>query len=87
MAATVAAYDFTGVYVDANAISPQRVRRIAEEIRPGLGQVEPLFADTALHVRRAGEPIGSPSALKMAFADYQKAARTLAKTDARHRRD
>ncbi|MEU3263613.1 DUF1932 domain-containing protein [Streptomyces bacillaris] len=51
----MAAHGFAGVYADVNAISPQRVRRIADEIRPG-----------------------SASALKMAFAGYQKAARTLA---------
>ncbi|MEU3073312.1 NAD(P)-dependent oxidoreductase [Streptomyces laurentii] len=107
VAAEVAAHAFTGVYVDANAVSPQRMRRVAEEIRPGsavvdgaifgpppgagraarlylagdstaLGRVERLFTDTALHVCRAGDAIGSASALKMAFAGYQKAARTLA---------
>ncbi|MFB8122953.1 DUF1932 domain-containing protein [Streptomyces bacillaris] len=55
VAAAVAAHGFAGVYADVNAISPQRVRRIADEIRPG-----------------------SASALRMAFAGYQKAARTLA---------
>ncbi|MEU3203783.1 DUF1932 domain-containing protein [Streptomyces cyaneofuscatus] len=107
VATTVAGHAFTGVYIDANAINPQRVRRIAEEIRPGAtvldgaifgpppggrraarlylageaqaaDMVEPLFKDTALHVRRASGGIGSASALKMAFASYQKAARTLA---------
>lgn len=37
-----------------------------------------LFTDTALHVCRVGDTVGSASALKMAFASYQKAARTLA---------
>ncbi|WP_327284628.1 DUF1932 domain-containing protein [Streptomyces sp. NBC_01205] len=107
VATTVADHAFAGVYVDANAINPQRMRRIAEEIRPGAtvldgaifgpppgGQraarlylageddavdtMEPLFKDTALHVRRASGSVGSASALKMAFASYQKAARTLA---------
>lgn len=107
VAATVAGHAFTGVYVDANAINPKRMQRIAEEIRPGAmvldgaifgpppgGQraarlylageaqavdtMEPLFRDTALHVRRASGGVGSASALKMAFASYQKAARTLA---------
>ncbi|MFF9010926.1 DUF1932 domain-containing protein [Streptomyces goshikiensis] len=107
VATTVASHAFAGVYVDANAISPQRMQRIAEEIRPGVtvldgaifgpppgGQrtarlylageaqavdlAEPLFKDTALHVRRASGSVGSASALKMAFASYQKAARTLA---------
>ncbi|MFF9349482.1 DUF1932 domain-containing protein [Streptomyces sp. NPDC014734] len=107
VAATVAAQDFPGVYVDANAISPKRMQRIAEKIHPGsavvdgsifgpppgdersarlylagdspaVDQVEPLFAGTALHVRRTGDATGAASALKMAFASYQKAARTLA---------
>ncbi|MFF4456697.1 DUF1932 domain-containing protein [Streptomyces goshikiensis] len=107
VATTVASHAFAGVYVDANAINPQRMQRIAEEIRPGVtvldgaifgpppgGQrtarlylageaqavdlAEPLFKDTALHVRRASGSVGSASALKMAFASYQKAARTLA---------
>lgn len=107
VAATVADLAFDGVYVDANAINPQRTRRIAEAIRPGatvldgaifgpppgvqrtarlylagdvpaVERVEPLFKGTALHVRRASGEVGSASALKMAFASYQKAARTLA---------
>ncbi|MFF5333188.1 DUF1932 domain-containing protein [Streptomyces sp. NPDC013181] len=107
VAATVAAHNFCGVYVDANAISPQRMQHIAEKVHPGsavvdgaifgppprdgrsarlylagdssaVDKVESLFADTALHVRRAGDTVGSASALKMAFASYQKAARTLA---------
>ncbi|KIF02009.1 phosphogluconate dehydrogenase [Streptomyces sp. RSD-27] len=107
VATTVASHAFAGVYVDANAINPQRMQRIAKEIRPGAtvldgaifgpppgGQraarlylagetqavdtTEPLFRDTALHVRRASGSVGSASALKMAFASYQKAARTLA---------
>ncbi|KOU79831.1 phosphogluconate dehydrogenase [Streptomyces sp. XY66] len=107
VATSVVGHAFAGVYVDANAINPQRMQRIAEEIRPGAtvldgaifgpppggqrtarlylaGQaqavdtMEPLFKDTALHVRRASGSVGSASALKMAFASYQKAARTLA---------
>ncbi|MFB8140737.1 NAD(P)-dependent oxidoreductase [Streptomyces parvus] len=107
VAAAVAAHGFEGVYADVNAISPQRVRRIADEIRPGsavvdgaiFGQppgegratrlylagadsavelVASLFTGSALHVCRVGDTPGSASALKMAFASYQKAARTLA---------
>ncbi|MFI6005075.1 DUF1932 domain-containing protein [Streptomyces sp. NPDC051366] len=40
--------------------------------------VEGLFKDSLLQPRRASGSIGSASALKMAFASYQKAARTLA---------
>ncbi|MFJ6696506.1 DUF1932 domain-containing protein [Streptomyces sp. NPDC091272] len=107
VAATVASHDFAGVYVDANAVSPQRMQRIAEKICPGsaivdgaifgpppgddrsarlhlagdpaaVALVEALFPGTSVHVRRTGDDIGSASALKMAFASYQKAARTLA---------
>ncbi|MFG3394717.1 NAD(P)-dependent oxidoreductase [Streptomyces parvus] len=107
VAAAVAAHGFAGVYADVNAISPQRVRRIADETRPGsavvdgavFGQppgegratrlylagadsavelVASLFTDSALHVCRVGDTVGSASALKMAFSSYQKAARTLA---------
>ncbi|WYB31341.1 DUF1932 domain-containing protein [Streptomyces sp. SM1P] len=107
VAAAVAAHGFAGVHADVNAISPQRVQRIAEEIRPGsavvdgavFGQppgegratrlylagadpavelVASLFTDSALHACRGGDTPGSASALKMAFASYQKSARTLA---------
>ncbi|MET8605253.1 DUF1932 domain-containing protein [Streptomyces rubiginosohelvolus] len=107
VAAAVAAHGFAGVYADVNAISPQRVQRIAEEISPGsavvdgavFGQppgegratrlylagadpavelVASLFTDSALQACRGGDTPGSASALKMAFASYQKAARTLA---------
>ncbi|MEV0963707.1 DUF1932 domain-containing protein [Streptomyces sp. NPDC049910] len=107
VAATVADHAYSGVYVDANAINPQRMRRIAEEVRPGgvvldgaifgppprgdrtarlylagdgaaADLVATLFQGTAVHVRKASGDVGSASALKMAFASYQKAARTLA---------
>lgn len=107
VATAVAACDFTGVFVDANAISPQRMRRIEEKVRPGSAVVDSavfgpppaggltarlylagetrsvdlvatLFTNSDLHVRRVGDTVGSASALKMAFAGYQKAARTLA---------
>ncbi|MFD5425513.1 DUF1932 domain-containing protein [Streptomyces sp. NPDC127084] len=107
VAELVAAHGFAGVYVEANAINPQRMLHISEDIAPGtsvldaaifgpppggartarlylagegsaIDQVESLFKDTALHTRRTSGTIGSVSALKMAFAGYQKAARTLA---------
>ncbi|MEU6629147.1 DUF1932 domain-containing protein [Streptomyces parvus] len=107
VATVVAAHAFAGVYVDVNAISPQRVRRITDEIRPGpavvdgavfgpppgegrtarlylagpgpaVDRVALLFTGSALNVCRVGDTPGSASALKMAFAGYQKAARTLA---------
>ncbi|MEU9779149.1 DUF1932 domain-containing protein [Streptomyces sp. NPDC047968] len=107
VAIAVSRHRFTGTYVDANAISPQRMRRISEHLPaectvldgcivgppPARGRtarlylsglseasstVEKLFSGSDVHVRRAGEEIGAASALKMAFASYQKAARTLA---------
>lgn len=42
--------------------------------------MEPLFQEGALHVRRTSGGVGSASALKMAFASFQKAARTLAES-------
>lgn len=98
---------FRGIYIDANAISPVRVKRIAERI---LGNVEVLdgaivgpppavnrecrlylagdagitervssvFRDTSVAIRVAGSDVGAASALKAAFASYQKAARVLA---------
>ncbi|MCX4718131.1 NAD(P)-dependent oxidoreductase [Streptomyces virginiae] len=107
VATLVADHDFAGVYVDANAINPQRMKYIAGEVCPGtvvldgaifgpppgglrtarlylagdqqaVGIVEELFKGTHVEPRRASGDIGSASALKMAFASYQKAARTLA---------
>lgn len=107
VAADVARHGFSGIFVDANAISPQRMERIAREVCPAptvvdaaifgppptFGRacrlylsgdeeattlVSELFTGTCVHVRRAGSPIGSASALKMSFAGFQKAARTLA---------
>ncbi|MEU5428507.1 DUF1932 domain-containing protein [Streptomyces olivoreticuli] len=96
---------FTGLYLDANAISPQRVCRLADGMTahvldgaiigppPGgrktarlyvsgnpkaVGQIQGLFEGTAVEVREAGHDLGSASALKMAFASFQKSARTLA---------
>ncbi|MEW2581342.1 NAD(P)-dependent oxidoreductase [Streptomyces syringium] len=96
---------FTGLYLDANAISPQRVRRIADGMQAPVldgaiigpppcdkktarlyvsgapqaaGQIQELFKGTAVEVREAGRDLGSASALKMAFASFQKSARTLA---------
>jgi 3-hydroxyisobutyrate dehydrogenase-like beta-hydroxyacid dehydrogenase len=61
---------------------PPGERRTARLYLAGDGHstdlVDTLFRDTCLQVRRASGDIGSASALKMAFAGYQKAARTLA---------
>ncbi|MFI6287661.1 DUF1932 domain-containing protein [Streptomyces sp. NPDC051018] len=107
LATTVAAHDYQGIYLDANAISPQRAERIAHAIRPApvvvdgaiLGPpptggrscrlylagppdatdlITRVFTGTTVHPRTAGEAPGAASALKMAFAAFQKSARTLA---------
>jgi 3-hydroxyisobutyrate dehydrogenase-like beta-hydroxyacid dehydrogenase len=104
----VAWHRFTGVYFDANAVSPQRMRRIAERqqaagalpvdgsiIGPpprspatarlylagdarATADVAALFTNTQVSAQILDKPLGSASALKMAFGGYQKAARTLA---------
>ncbi|TQK42307.1 3-hydroxyisobutyrate dehydrogenase-like beta-hydroxyacid dehydrogenase [Streptomyces sp. SLBN-118] len=107
VAAAVATHEFEGTYVDANAISPQRMLRTAERMAPGcaildgaiigpppgqgrrarlylsgdphvVGLIGELFENTEIDVRRAGAELGAASALKMAFASFQKVARTLA---------
>ncbi|MDR7381210.1 hypothetical protein J2S48_000725 [Promicromonospora iranensis] len=96
---------YAGLYVEANAISPEKYARIS--FLPGLGRVidgaiigppprevearlylagpseltavvAGLFAGTRVTVRDVGSDIGAASALKMAFASFQKAARPLA---------
>lgn len=108
LAQNVAARGFSGLFVEANAVNPVRVGRIAERMAkvgarpidgavigppPGvrtrarlhlsgpsadLDVVAALFDGTAVDVVRLGNDIGRASALKMAFASYQKATRTLA---------
>ena len=108
VASMVAARHFKGVYVDANAVSPERMHRIAELQRAhgaepvdgsivgppprggdsarlylsgdqrAVATVAELFQDTAVTARPMNKPLGAASALKMSFAGYQKAARTLA---------
>ncbi|WP_149183581.1 NAD(P)-dependent oxidoreductase [Streptomyces sp. TRM49041] len=107
MAGTVAQHAFGGIYMDAKAISPQRMQRIADGMpkgctvldgsiigpppsdgrrarlylagpEPAQDTIRALFKDTGVQVRTAGTDLGAASALKMAFAGYQKAARALA---------
>ncbi|MEC4019704.1 NAD(P)-dependent oxidoreductase [Streptomyces sp. H27-D2] len=107
VAGAVAQHGFDGIYLDANAISPQRMQRIAAKMPadcsvldgaiigppPAAGRTarlylagalsamdvaSGLFVGTSVHVREAGAGIGAASALKMSFASFQKAARTLA---------
>jgi 3-hydroxyisobutyrate dehydrogenase-like beta-hydroxyacid dehydrogenase len=104
----VLAHSFRGVYVEANAISPDRTRRIAAACAergvpmldgsivggpPGPGSAPRLylsgdgkevaraagvFEDTQVVARPLDAEIGAASALKMAYASYQKSARVLA---------
>ncbi|MGW1364574.1 DUF1932 domain-containing protein [Streptomyces chartreusis] len=106
LAREVAEHDFTGVYVEANAINPERTRRIADLLDPAATvvdggvvgsppvhgksptlylagqvtateQIETLFADTAVRTKVLGTDVGQASALKLAYASYQKASRVL----------
>ncbi|MEZ0073601.1 DUF1932 domain-containing protein [Planotetraspora sp. GP83] len=105
LAVQVAGTGFDGVYVEANAISPQRFQRIAALLTaavvidgsiigpppgPAAGArlylagptedvktVSHLFTGTAVQVVDLGEQTGRASALKMAFASFQKVTRTL----------
>ncbi|WP_416965616.1 DUF1932 domain-containing protein [Streptomyces sp. Agncl-13] len=104
----VLTHPFRGVYVEANAISPDRTRRIAAACAergvpmldgsivggpPGPGSAPRLylsgdagqvadvaraFKDTRVVARPLDAGIGAASALKMAYASYQKSARVLA---------
>jgi 3-hydroxyisobutyrate dehydrogenase-like beta-hydroxyacid dehydrogenase len=104
----VLAHPFRGVYVEANAISPDRTRRIAAACAerevlmldgsivggpPGPGsaprlylsgdgkqvaRVAGVFEDTWVVARPLDASVGAASALKMAYASYQKSARVLA---------
>ena len=101
VAQSVAGY--TGVYLDANAISPARAQRVAEllpaahvvdggiiggpPLTPGTTRlyvsgpyppIAALFDGTALEVVTLPGAVGQASALKLAYASYQKAGRVLA---------
>ncbi|MGW5679909.1 DUF1932 domain-containing protein [Streptomyces sp. NPDC003860] len=106
VATVVASHDYRGIYLDANAISPERMSRIAHTISdaivldgaiigppptngrtcrlytagdPDAGDlVAEAFAHTPVHMHKVGPKLGAASALKMAFAGFQKSARTLA---------
>ncbi|MGW2599993.1 DUF1932 domain-containing protein [Streptomyces klenkii] len=106
VARDVAALGFTGVYVEANAISPERAQRIAALLAPDatvvdggvvgsppLGgktptlylsgpadateRIEALFASTAVRTAVLGTEVGKASALKLAYASFQKTSRVL----------
>lgn len=104
----VLTHPFRGVYVEANAISPDRTRRIAAACAergvpmldgsivggpPGPGSAPHLylsgdagqvahvagaFKDTQVVACPLDASVGAASALKMAYASYQKSARVLA---------
>nr|WP_260860376.1 DUF1932 domain-containing protein [Streptomyces cupreus] len=76
VAAEVARHAFNGLYVDANAISPQRMERIASEIRPA-----PVVLDGAIF----GPPPRAGRSCRLYVAGDEEAAelmRTLFKESA-----
>lgn len=106
LARDVAGHGFGGVYVEANAINPQRALRIAELLEPqatvvdggvvgsppvrgktpalylsgpadATVRIEALFADTAVRTTVLGTEVGKASALKLAYATFQKTSRVL----------
>jgi 3-hydroxyisobutyrate dehydrogenase-like beta-hydroxyacid dehydrogenase len=106
LARDVAQARFAGVYVEANAINPERAARIAGLLAPeatvvdagvvgsppvrgktptlylsgpsaATARLEELFAGTAVWAKVLGAEIGQASALKLAYAAYQKASRVL----------
>lgn len=108
IAVHVADAGYSGIYVDANAISPARMHRIATRLveagaavidgcivgpppggRPSTRlylagaeiasrRVADLVAWTSAEAVHLGERTGQASALKMAFASYQRASRAAA---------
>ncbi|MEU5583042.1 DUF1932 domain-containing protein [Streptomyces huasconensis] len=106
LARDVAGHQFSGVYVEANAINPERVKRIAGLLEPtatvvdggvvgsppvrgksptlylsgpaaATERIEALFAGTAVQTAALGTEIGKASALKLAYASFQKTSRVL----------
>jgi 3-hydroxyisobutyrate dehydrogenase-like beta-hydroxyacid dehydrogenase len=108
VARMVAGSGFDGVYLDANAVSPQRAERIAAlldaagattvdggivgppPVRPdttrlylsgppaGVASVLEVFDGTRLEPVVLPGPVGRASALKLAFASYNKLSQVLA---------
>ncbi|MDX5566615.1 DUF1932 domain-containing protein [Streptomyces sp. ID05-04B] len=106
LAKDVAEHGFTGVYVEANAINPERAQRIAALLEPvatvvdggvvgsppvrgktptlylsgsatATEKVETLFAGTTVRTAVLGTEVGKASALKLAYASFQKTSRVL----------
>ncbi|MFJ9634942.1 DUF1932 domain-containing protein [Streptomyces sp. NPDC101175] len=106
LAREVAAHRFDGVYVEANAINPERTLRAVDLLAatatvvdggvvgsPPVGgktptlylsgpadataRVEELFASTDVLTKTLGTEVGQASALKLAYAAFQKTSRVL----------
>jgi len=106
LARDVAGRHFAGVYVEANAINPERVQRVAALLGPeatvvdggvigsppvggkvptlylsgpaeATEHLEVLFAGTAVRTAKLGAEVGKASALKLAYASFQKTSRVL----------
>ncbi|MFD0009030.1 DUF1932 domain-containing protein [Streptomyces sp. NPDC127178] len=106
LAHDVAGHRFDGVYLEANAINPERTTRIAGLLEPAATivdggvvgsppvhgkspvlylsgpvaateRIEALFAGTAVQTRTLGTEVGKASALKLAYASFQKTSRVL----------
>ncbi|MFF3775747.1 DUF1932 domain-containing protein [Streptomyces sp. NPDC002232] len=106
LARDVAAHRFTGVYVEANAVNPERTQRIAALLTPdatvvdggvvgsppiggktptlylsgpalATERIEALFMGTAVQTAVLGTEVGKASALKLAYASFQKTSRVL----------
>ncbi|MFG2841111.1 DUF1932 domain-containing protein [Streptomyces zaomyceticus] len=106
LARDVAAHRFAGVYVEANAVNPERTHRIAALLEPdativdggvvgsppiggktptlylsgpasATERIEALFMGTAVQTAVLGTETGKASALKLAYASFQKTSRVL----------
>ncbi|WDM16461.1 NAD(P)-dependent oxidoreductase [Streptomyces lavenduligriseus] len=106
LARAVVTHRFAGVYVEANAINPERAQRIAGLLEPAAtvvdggvvgsppvggktptlylsgpaaatSRIEALFAGTAVRTAVLGVELGKASALKLAYASFQKTSRVL----------
>ncbi|MFJ6889983.1 DUF1932 domain-containing protein [Streptomyces californicus] len=106
LARDVSRHRFAGVYVEANAINPERTQRIAALLEPdatvvdggvvgsppvggksptlylsgpsdATARIEALFSGTAVRAAVLGVEVGKASALKLAYASFQKTSRVL----------
>ncbi|MGX9923540.1 DUF1932 domain-containing protein [Streptomyces sp. NPDC002248] len=106
VARDVAEHRFAGMYVEANAINPERTQRIAALLEtdatvvdggvvgsPPVGgksptlflsgpddataRIDALFSGTAVRAAVLGVEVGKASALKLAYAAFQKTSRVL----------